>query len=76
MVEVMRRRLVGTSYTRLEPGLASVPAYLPWVLGGMLMLTIERASRFVRSHALRSIFCARGDRYQSPALGRLAERSA
>lgn len=110
----MRRKVLGTSYTRQEPRLAAVLAYLLWIVGGMLLLTIERESRFVRFHALQSILysglvagaltaamlaglwalsaalgivavgvwlwliyrAARGDWYQLPALGWLAERSA
>ena len=110
----MRRKVLGNSYTRQEPRLAAVLAYLLWIVGGMLLLTIERESRFVRFHALQSILyssvvgaaltaamlaglwavsaalgfvamavwlwliyrAARGDWYQLPVLGWLAERSA
>jgi uncharacterized membrane protein len=51
----MRRKVFGSSYTKGEPRLAAVLAYLLWVVGGMLLLTIERDSRFVRFHALQSI---------------------
>jgi uncharacterized membrane protein len=110
----MRRKVLGSSYTKQEPRLAAVLAYLLWIFGGMLLLTIERESRFVRFHALQSILysavvggvlaatmlagwwalsaglgfaggagwlwliyrAARGDWYQLPGLGWLAERSA
>jgi uncharacterized membrane protein len=110
----MRRKVLGSSYTKQEPRLAGVLAYLLPVFGGMLLLTFERESRFVRFHALQSILytsvagvalaatmlagwwtlsaalgfaagagwlwliyrAGRGDWFELPGLGWLAERSA
>ena len=110
----MRRTIFGSSHTKQEPRLAAVLCYLLWIMGGILLLTIERESRFVRFHALQSILyssavaltlvafallglywlsaalfassvagslflmyrAARGDWFQVPGLGWLAERSA
>ncbi len=39
----------------LELRLAAVLSYLLWVIGGIILLVVERESRFVRFHALQSI---------------------
>ena len=51
----MRWKRSGAAHRALEPRLAAVLSYLLWVMGGILLLTIERESRFVRFHALQSI---------------------
>lgn len=45
----------GTSSRRLEPRLAAVMSYLLGVMTGIILLRLERESRFVRFHALQSI---------------------
>ncbi len=45
----------GTSNRRLEPRLAAVMSYLLGVMTGIILLRLERESRFVRVHALQSI---------------------
>ena len=42
-------------HRKLELRLAAVLCYLLLVMGGIIMLTFERESRFVRFHALQSI---------------------
>ena len=44
-----------TAQRALEPRLAAVLCYLLWVVGGVILLMVERESRFVRFHALQSI---------------------
>lgn len=41
--------------SRLEPRLAAVLAYLLGVASGIIVLAVERESRFVRFHAVQSI---------------------
>ncbi len=45
----------GTGSRRLEPRLAAVMSYLLGVMTGIILLRLERESRFVRFHALQSI---------------------
>ena len=45
----------GTGSRKLEPRLAAVMSYLLGVLSGIILLRLERESRFVRFHALQSI---------------------
>lgn len=51
----MRRNGFGAPHRTLEARLAAVLCYLFWMMGGIIMLTVERKSRFVRFHALQSI---------------------
>lgn len=44
------------SSTGLDPAMAAALAYLVGPLSGALILLVERSSRFVRFHALQSIF--------------------
>jgi uncharacterized membrane protein len=55
----MRQRRPGVTTRRLEPRLAAVLCYLLGIIGGVILLKLERDSRFVRFHALQSIlYCA------------------
>lgn len=45
----------GTAGRKLEPRLAAVLAYLLGIVTGIILLRVERESRFVRFHALQSI---------------------
>ena len=51
----MRGKGLATTKDRLEPRLAGVLCYLLWIISGLLLLTFERESRFVRFHALQSM---------------------
>ena len=51
----MRGKGPRTTTGRLEPRLAGVLSYLLGMISGMVLLRIERESRFVRFHALQSI---------------------
>ncbi len=44
-----------TRNRRLEPRLAAVMSYMLGVLTGVILLRVERESRFVRFHALQSM---------------------
>ncbi len=46
---------MATTKNSLEPRLAGVLCYLLWIVSGLLLLTFERESRFVRFHALQSM---------------------
>ncbi len=43
-----------TSSTRLEPNLAAALAYLGGFVTGLVLLAVEKESRFVRFHAMQS----------------------
>ena len=45
----------GTGSRKLEPRLAAVISYMLGVMTGIILLRLERESRFVRFHALQSI---------------------
>lgn len=45
-----------TRNRRLEPRLAAVMSYMLGVFTGVILLRVERESRFVRFHALQSMF--------------------
>ena len=45
----------GTGSRRLEPRFVAVLSYLLDVMTGIILLRVERESRFVRFHALQSI---------------------
>lgn len=45
----------GESSTGLEPGLASLLAYLFGIVGGLVFYLIEQKNKYVRFHAMQSI---------------------
>ena len=51
----MRGTRRGAGQRGLEPRLAAVLCYLLGMAGGVILLMVERESRFVRFHALQSI---------------------
>lgn len=51
----MRGTEQGTGERALEPRIAAVLSYLLGMVGGVILLMVERESRFVRFHALQSI---------------------
>ena len=60
------------SSTGLEPNIAAALAYLAGPLSGVLVLVVERNSRFVRFHALQSIVGLGGLWLLAGAFGLLA----
>jgi len=52
---LMDRKRSGVLSRPVEPRLAAVLCYLLGIVTGILLLTIEKDSRFVRFHALQSI---------------------
>jgi uncharacterized membrane protein len=60
------------SSTGLEPNIAAALAYLAGPLSGVLLLVVERSSRFVRFHAVQSIVGLGGLWLLAAAFGLLA----
>ena len=60
------------SSTGLDPNLAAALAYLAGPLSGVLLLIVERSSRYVRFHAVQSIVGLGGLWLLAAALGLLA----
>lgn len=60
------------SSTGLDPNVAAALAYLAGPLSGLLLLVLERSSRYVRFHAVQSIVGLGGLWLLASALGLLA----